>query len=75
MAKVGLDNGVLILPEQAAPSSESGVGKIYATTGQKVSFLGGGGTDTELGAGASTSILDDRTQFNNFTPIIITKDA
>jgi hypothetical protein len=54
MPNIGIENGVLVLPEQAAPSSAAGVGKLYATVGQKLSFVDSGGTDTELGAGGSS---------------------
>jgi len=73
MAKIGWDNGVLILPEVAAPSSTSGVGKIYATTGQSVSLLDSTGTDTDL-------IVSDCSRFNgllkvlDLTTVVATKD-
>ena len=74
MAKIGWDNGVLILPETTTPATTAGVGKIYATTSQSVNLLDSTGADTDLVV-SDPSILNGRTQFNSFTPIEITKDA
>lgn len=50
MPNVGLENGVLTLPEQAAPTGEAGVGKLYVKTTKQVALVDADGVELILGA-------------------------